>query len=243
MGIFGLNKKEREIWKSITPGSKVRIILKEEGEIYESQVKEVSDSYIYIYTPKFKDLFLDVPPHTKVEIELINQYFGKVKFSSYMIAQEWLRDKIIKIPSPRRLYIIQRRYHHRVIVDLEGEFSFSSQDRGIDLIPPLLFSKIVNISEGGAMVVVDKLPSVEVGNFIDIKINLSQDSLIRAKAKIIHIEIFEGKYGLGIQFVKLPEVDKENLKKFIISHFSIKFYPMSTPEVDTTASTPEVDNG
>jgi len=224
MGILGLNKKERSIWNSIEIGNKVEFTLKNK-ERYKSTVSGIDYTNIYIKTPTVGNAFLDFPQKMPVEIELEVHHprRARVKFVSKILGQEWLKENCIKIACPHKIGWVELRWHYRIEVTLNATFSFVEEDEvGLHVLHPAFMAIIKNISEGGALLVVDKLMSIAVGSLINMKIQLLPQTLLRTRAKVIHIESSKGKYGLGIEWVIIGEKDKEDLRRFIADNIKNK---------------------
>ncbi|MBD3264179.1 MAG: hypothetical protein GF375_03645 [Candidatus Omnitrophica bacterium] len=226
MGIFGLKKREKQAWNSIQPGDKVKISLGQGyGEDYFSSVDEINEFYIYIKTPNIGKALLDVSPDTEVniEVEVFNPQNGKIRFSSKVTGQEWFREQRIKIASPRKLSWIQLRRYRRIEVSLNVEFSLVSEKEssvGLNLADYIHTGLIMNISEGGALLVIDKFISITKGAYLNAKIEFSPDSAIRAKCRVNRIESGEAKYGWGVEFIRMNPKDKELLRSFIFNTLS-----------------------
>ncbi len=221
MGLFGLNRKEKNIWKNIKPGDKTQIFLKKvERKTFETKVLDVNDTNLYIQTPAIGQAYLELPRKTKVEIEIEmhTPESGKAKFTSRVRGQEWFKENAIKIIQPKKIKWVNLRRKYRVSVSLPTEFSFVDKDKiigDLQIERPVYQAEIRNISEGGALIIVDKLTFVKVGDFMNIKIHLTPENLWRARAKIVHIELAQAKYGLGIEWVSLKNNQFAALKDFV----------------------------
>ncbi|MBD3246367.1 MAG: hypothetical protein GF333_05085 [Candidatus Omnitrophica bacterium] len=220
MGWFGLSGKEKAIWRAIKPGDKVTIMLGDEAqEKYETKVCDVNPYYVYVDTPEIDRALLDVVQNTpvKLEIEVFNPETGKIRFASKVLGQEWFKKQRIQVSRPRKIEWVQLRRHRRVPTALTAEFSFVEDDstRHLNLSSESFTAKVQNVSEGGALLVIEKLMSVETGAQVNLKITLSPEYTVRARGKIVRIEASEGKYGLGIDFLRIGEKDKELLRKYI----------------------------
>jgi len=228
MGLRRLNRKERQIWNGIEAGNKVTISLKKgEREKYNSTVLEVGDANIYVKTPVVGEIYLDFFRNTPVEAELEvhTPQSGRIKFISKIVGQEWLKENCIKIACPRKIRWIQLRRHYRIEAELPAEFSFVKKNKpsgDLHVESPLLSTTVKNVSEGGASLVLDKIESIQVNSLINIKIHLLPHSLVRARAKIVHIEFAMGKCGLGIEWVMMERKSREDLRRFILANLKNK---------------------
>jgi c-di-GMP-binding flagellar brake protein YcgR len=221
MGIFGLSAREKAIWKAIKKGDSVTVTVgKEQQEKYKTSVCDVNEYFLYIQTPSIDKALLDVAQNTaiSIEIEVFNPDNGKIIFESKVMGQEWFKEQRIQIARPRKLSWSQLRRHRRVETGLSAEFCFVEDDQanaGLNLVAPIFVAAVKNISENGALLVVDKLTAVETGAFVNMKLKLADEYVVRCRAKILRIEVSEGKYGLGLIFSKIGEKDRELLRKYI----------------------------
>lgn len=220
MGLFGLSAKEKLIWDNISSGDQARVFLEKKGlNPFKAKVLRVDEDSIYLETPAAGDVYLELPRKIRVlvEIEMYTLQRGKAKFSSWVRCQEWLRESSIKIACPKRIKWLDSRRSYRLGVSLAAEFSFVDTEKAAgDLTIGVSANQaeVKNISEGGALIISGELSSVNIGDFINIKINLTGENFWRARAQIIHIELGQ-KYGLGVEWVSLKKGQITGLKNFI----------------------------
>lgn len=223
MGIFGLTQKERNIWNNIKPGDRAQIFLgKSDNKAFETKVLDINDTNIYIKTPSVGLAYLELPRNLKVSIEIEMHVFknGRARFVSWVRGQEWFKENAIRIASPKRIKWVDLRRKYRVEALLPVQFSFVDKKRSLgdlQIESPASQAELRNISEGGALIIVDKLTFVKVGDFINVKLELSSEGVWRARAKIIHIELAKTKYGLGIEWISLASNQSIALKEFVAS--------------------------
>jgi len=223
MGILKPKLKKRDIWSSIERGNKVQLALRDaEGEKYMSTVLERSDFHIYIKTPVTGKAYLDFSQNMPagVAVEVYNPRRGKIKFTSKIVGQEWLKDNRIKIAYPNKIRCIQLRRHYRIEVALPAVFSLIDKEKiagDLSVSEPGLSAVCENISEGGALMVLNKLISMQVGSYLNIKIKLPPNFTIRVRGEVIHIELARGKCGLGVEWVSMESKGRELLRRFIFS--------------------------
>lgn len=82
-----------------------------------------------------------------------------------------------------------------------------------------------NISGGGICVIMDEV--INIGDILNLKINLPTSRIINSKGKVVWVESFEimggkreKKYEAGIEFQGINNEDREEIMKFVFSHFS-----------------------
>ncbi len=228
MGIFGLNQKEKKIWSSILPGDRARMFLKESrGKAFETIVSEINDTSIFLRTPLVGNAYLELPLKLKVnlEIDVCTLKKGKAVFISQVRGQEWLKENLIRIACPKKIKWLNMRRAYRICVSLAAEFCFVDKEKSLgdlQIEPPFYKAEIRNISEGGALVVVEKISCVNLGDFMNIKIEISPGNTWKARAKVVHIELSQAKYGLGIQWAALKESQSKALNHFLAPYLKEK---------------------
>ena len=224
MGLLRLSKKERDIWDSIEIGNEVEIILKNVGkEKYITTVLDITNTSIHVKTPMVGNAFIDLPHKmpVAVKLEVRNPQRGKISFNSRVIAQEWLKENSIKIACPRKLWWVQLRWHPRIEAELSAKFSFVEEgetDLDLHVAQPVYSAIVKNLSEGGALLVVDRLLSVGIGSSMNMKVYLPSEVSIRARSKVVHMEFIHGKCGLGIKWVTVEGREALALKDFIFAN-------------------------
>ncbi|MBD3264299.1 MAG: hypothetical protein GF375_04270 [Candidatus Omnitrophica bacterium] len=201
-------------------------ILVEPRETYITTVREVSDTYLSIRTPVSGTAFLEVPRGTRVniEVQVYNSMSGKVCFKSKIIYQEWARNRFINIACPRKLSWVQQRKFFRVETIMDAEFSLinrNNKSTSLDLGYPVLFTLIRNISEGGALLVIDRRILTDDFRDMDmiIRLKLPDNHIFRARARVAHIAKLaaEEKYGAGVEFINISRQDQEKIRKFVVA--------------------------
>ncbi len=220
MGLFGLSKTEKGIWNTIQKDNVVKIHIKDNPqEKYYSKVEEVADSYLSIVTPIIGTMLLELPINLVVEVEIYTPDGGRVRFISKVISQEWMKDRTIQFALPRSLERIQLRAFYRLEMVLDVEYSLflphELPPRGLELRYPLFLGLTKDISEGGALLIVDK--PLEKGANMNMKIKLPDNNMLRARAKVLRTEELNvrGKFGAGVEFSYMSEEDREILRRFI----------------------------
>jgi len=85
--------------------------------------------------------------------------------------------------------------------------------------------KSKNISGGGICLIMDEI--INIGDTLNLKINLPTLKIIHSKGKVVWVEGFEivggrreKKYEAGIEFIDINDKDREEIKKFVFSHLS-----------------------
>jgi len=227
MGLFGLSKKERVIWNMIKPGNKAEVSLyAEPNERYLTSVREIDDSRISIGTPSTGTAFLEVPRGTRinVEVQIYNPITGKICFISKIVHQEWVKNRFINISCPKRLSWVQLRKFFRIETIMDAEFSLISRadtSNSLDLGYPVLFTLIRNISEGGALLIIDRKMFTDRFRDMDIimRFKLPTGYVVRVRARIVHAAALPAgeKYGVGVEFIKIATQDREELRKFVFT--------------------------
>lgn len=220
MGLFGLSKSEKGIWNTIQKDNVVKIRIKDNPqERYYSKVEEVTDTSLYVVTPIVGTMLLELPLNLAVEIEVYTPDGGRVRFISRVVSQEWMKDRTIQFAAPRSLERIQLRAFYRLEMVLDVEYSLflphELPPRGLELRYPLFLGLTKDISEGGALLLVDK--PLEKGSIMNMKIKLPDNNALRARAKILRTEELNvrGKFGVGVEFMYISEEDREILRRFI----------------------------
>ncbi|MBD3264180.1 MAG: hypothetical protein GF375_03650 [Candidatus Omnitrophica bacterium] len=220
MGIFGLSRDEKIIWRTIRPQDKV-IFRAEDNihEVYFTKVLKRDDSYLYIATPTKGISSLELSDGTPVNVEVYSYGGGKIKFNSKVVSQEWLKEKNIKLSKPRKIEKIQLRWYYRLEIALIVEFSlFDVTDvypQDIKLQSPVFSGVTKNISEGGLLLIADR--KLEEKTFVNVKIELSEKAKVMARAEVLRANPLPTgeKYAVGLTFVKMKDEDRDALRRFI----------------------------
>ncbi|MCM8824137.1 MAG: PilZ domain-containing protein [Candidatus Omnitrophica bacterium] len=231
MGLFGLNSQEKAIWRMIKPQDTVKIKIKDNPEEkYFTKVADISDSFLFLYTPLLGTTFIEFPKNIKVEVELFTPDGGRIRFVSRVLSQDWIKERIIKLSKPRSIERVQLRSYYRLEAILDVEYSLVSSmeiySLGLELKHPLSLALTRDISEGGALLIVDK--RLEKDNLINMRIKLPDSKAIRTRAKVLRVEETQakGKYAVGVEFVKMDEDDKELLRRFIFNRGKERYLKM-----------------
>ncbi|MCM8824138.1 MAG: PilZ domain-containing protein [Candidatus Omnitrophica bacterium] len=218
MGIFGLNRQERLIWEKIEPNDRVRIRL-EDGRVYFSKVRRIDSNSIDIESLLEGLTFIELLPKSLVYVEIISSQKGKIVFTTRVISPNWEGSNIIKLACPRTIENVQRRRFYRLEAILEVEYCLLSQEDinldSLGLRPPIFNGFTKDISEGGIFFITTKLLDKET--LINMRIKLDERYIIRARGLVLRVDeaSTKGKYGIGIEFVKISEEDKDFLRRFI----------------------------
>ena len=220
MGLFGLTKKEKSVWAGIKVGSKVKLFLANDFDTYRTKVKEVSSVYMEVSTPVVGNAFLEVREKTKVkvEVEVYAVNIAKMEFFSRVERHNWGREQTILLVCPRSIKYMNLRMCYRVEAKgVEGEFSFSeeSSSKGIEPRHPVFSAQVKNISQGGALLMAEKLLAIQKGALVNVRIRLQAGILIRGICKVIRIEPVQKKYGVAVEFLRMNEGDRKQLSLFI----------------------------
>lgn len=84
-------------------------------------------------------------------------------------------------------------------------------------------SKTKNISGGGICLIMDGV--INVGDTLNLKINLPTLKTIQAKGKIVWVDDFEiigdrkeKRYEAGIEFIDIDVKDRQEINKFVFSY-------------------------
>ena len=220
MGLFGLNKKEKGVWKTIQKGDIIKIRIKgTPQEKYYSKVVDAQEIFLSVETPIIGTTLLELPGDLPVELEVYTPDGGRVRFNTKCISQEWVKDRIIKFALPRALERIQLRAFYRLEVVLDVEyFLFTSKEKppkGLELRYPVFLALTKDVSEGGGLLIVDR--ALEKNNIMNLKIKLYDGNVLRTRGKVLRVEDInvKGKYGAGVEFMYMSEDDRELLRKFI----------------------------
>ncbi|MFH1621838.1 MAG: PilZ domain-containing protein [Candidatus Omnitrophota bacterium] len=85
--------------------------------------------------------------------------------------------------------------------------------------------KSKNISGGGICLITDEI--INIGDTLNLKIDLPTLKTIHAKGKVVWIEGFEivggrreKKYEAGIEFLDINDKDRQEIEKFVFSHLT-----------------------
>ena len=223
MGLFGLSRSEKVIWKVIKPFDKLMMMIDDDPqEVYQSRVVEIADAFITIETPMIGNTFLELTPQTKVGVELYTPDGGKIRFVSKVQCQEWLNERVIKLRRPRNVERVQLRSYYRLEILLYAEYSFVAAKqlhaKSTDLSYPIFAAITKDISETGVLLITDRY--IDKGILINTKIKFPDKSTVKARAKVLRtLELsVKGKYGIGLGFVYMSEDDREALRRFIFKN-------------------------
>lgn len=223
MGIFGLSFREKKVWKSIAVHNKISVRLKSSPQdVYRSSVVDVNYKVLTIKTPMMGMVYLEILPKTvaMLEVEVMNPLNGRIFFSSRIISQEWMKERITKIAAPRSVKWVQLRRCFRLEIVLDCEYSAVAPRtpvQNLDLMTPVFFGLIRNLSELGAFLIVENAVDLEIGTQMNLKIQLAPGLLFRARGRILRIEKAQDKFGLGVEFLATRENDRDALRKFIFN--------------------------
>lgn len=225
MGIFWLNRTERTIWRSIQPGNIVKFMLQDDPqEIYTTKVARPKEKSIMITTPFITGAFLELLPQTPLQIELYTEVFGKIRFISEVVSQEWVKDQVIEISRPRRLTRIQLRRYYRIAAALEVDYVIFSPmgvhtpGQAQQYMPYRGVTR--NISETGLLLVGNR--AVNRADYIDMRIRvnyapeMSLEEEIHTRGKVVRCTPLEAdRYAIAIEVGKIDEENRERLRKYI----------------------------
>jgi c-di-GMP-binding flagellar brake protein YcgR len=216
MGFIVLNKKEKKVWNTIQPQDKVSISLIDDvEETYVSSVAAVDDLSLDVVTPHLGKFFIELPPKQRVhvEVEVCTPVSGRIKFNSKVTSGELQGRRIIRVARPKRLRWIQLRRYYRVETILDVEYTLVQKGGS----PPRLFGLTKNVSERGVLLVTDQLIEIDRDVILDMKIKLAAGVFVKMRGRIVRIEklLPREKYGIGVDFEKISDVDREILRKFI----------------------------
>ncbi|MFL0195508.1 flagellar brake protein [Clostridium sp. WILCCON 0269] len=200
-----------------------RIEIDDGGEIYKSNIQDVSKDYIGISVPTCRHKYMSLRQGDRVEGVY---YEGKniYKFHTVVIGRKIEQILIIVLKKPEKVELFQRRNFVRVPVILDilcallpAEKSPNNLDNQIEVFKACS----VDMSGGGMKIVVegslkDKL---KPGNKIVITIPVGNDRL-DVKGKLIRVDENKdtGKLICGVSFI---ELDKMSREKIIRSLFQI----------------------
>ncbi len=220
MGLFGLTGRERALWACIEPGQKGKLWLPDNyTDLYDTVVEKRSEMYLYLATPRVGNAYLEVPAKTRLmlEIDIYTARISKVRFSCQVIDYNWFQDQTMKFVRPRSISWMELRRFFRVEVNVDGEFSFvdDRDSLNFEVAAPSFLAHVRNISEGGALFLVDKLMPVQKGSQVNVRINLNTGFTIKARGRVAHIEPAHRQYGIGIQFLQINAVDRQRLRACI----------------------------
>ncbi len=230
MGLFGLTGKEKAIWKTIRPLDTAKIKVGNTPQTYITKVADVDDKSITLQTPIVGAYFLELHENDPIHVEIYTPDGGRIKFVSRVVSQEWLRDKVTKLSLPRSVEKVQLRAYYRLEIVLDVEYSLiegrEASSESLDLKLPVYVGLTKDISEGGVLLIVDKV--IAKGSIMNMKVKLPSGEIIRTRGKVLRIEELSvrGKYGLGIEFMKVPDEDREKLRKFIFKRARERYLRM-----------------
>lgn len=195
-------------------------------EIYGTKVVRVKDKSITVVTPLIEGAYLELLPQTPLQLELYTSVFGKIRFISHVLGQEWIKDQVLEISRPRRLTRIQLRRYYRIEAVLEVDYVvFSSTGAHLpgearQYAPYRAVTK--NISETGMMFVGDH--SLNKGDYIDMKIKVTyppesqlDSEEVKARGRIVRCTQIEvgSRYAVAIEIGKIDAENQERLRRYI----------------------------
>jgi c-di-GMP-binding flagellar brake protein YcgR len=222
MGIFKLTEGERSVWRKIKPGETVKFWVKSDPhEAYVSRIIYVDDERLGISTPLVHNMFLELPENSLVMVEIFTPDFGKIIFKTRVLSQEWLKHHTMELGCPRRITKVQLRRYYRLETFIDAEYLVVSGLKSMFTHGQLKFSAspaiTKNVSETGMMLIGSR--RLSAGSLLDLTLKLPGRHAVRLQAKVVRVKHLEktGKYGLGVEILKISPADKDLLRRFIFS--------------------------